>query len=189
VGVDTTELLALIRAKGLRHSDEPFTLASGELSEWFIDAKLALSQGRDLRVACEAIVAAAQEAGADFDAVGGLTLGADQFSHGVALVADRKWFVIRKQPKGRGTNQWAEGAPLGPDVRVALVDDIVTTGGSIQVAYERVREMGAPIVFAATLVDRGDIASAFFADARVPYRPLLTYRDLGIPPVGAAALS
>src|SRR5205085_1093346 len=82
-----------------------------------------------LRVACEAIVELVREAGVEFDAVGGLTLGADQFAHGVALVADRGWFVIRKQPKGRGTDQWVEGTVLGPGVRVLLVDDVVTTGG------------------------------------------------------------
>ena len=122
-------VLELIRTKGLRHFDEPVQLSSGELSQDFIDAKLALARGADLRTACEAMVEIVTTAGVTFDAVGGLTLGADQFAHGVAMVADKGWFVIRKQPKGRGTDQWVEGTPLGPGVRVLLVDDIVTTGG------------------------------------------------------------
>ncbi len=179
-----TAVLDLIRTKGLRHFDEPVALSSGELSQDFIDAKLALAQGADLATACRAMVEVVTDAGVTFDAVGGLTLGADQFAHGVAVVADKGWFVIRKQPKGRGTDQWIEGTPLGPGVRVVLVDDIVTTGGSIQQAYEHVVATGATVVFAITTVDRGEVARVFFAERAVPYEPLLTYRDLDIPPVG-----
>jgi orotate phosphoribosyltransferase len=178
-------VLELVHDKGLRHFDEPVQLSSGEYSRDFIDAKRALAQGRDLRTACEAMVEIVTEAGVDFDAVGGLTLGADQFAHGVALVADRGWFVIRKEPKGRGTDQWVEGTVLGPGVRVLLVEDAVTTGASIHKAYERVIAEGADVVFAITTVDRGNIAAAFFAERGVPYEPLLTYTDLGIAAVGA----
>jgi orotate phosphoribosyltransferase len=180
-------VLDLVREKGLRHFDEPIQLSSGEYSQDFIDAKRALARGRDLRTACEAMVEIVEAAGVDFDAVGGLTLGADQFAHGIALVADKGWFVIRKQPKGRGTDQWVEGTTLGPGVRVLLVEDAVTTGGSIHTAYGRVVAEGAEVVFAITSVDRGEDARGFFADRGVPYEPLLTYTDLGIPPVGRAA--
>ena len=177
-------VLDLVRTKGLRHFDEPLQLSSGEYSQDFIDAKLALSQGADLATACRAMAEIVDDAGVEFDAVGGLTLGADQFAHGVAIVTGKGWFVIRKQPKGRGTDQWVEGKPLVPGVRVVLVDDIVTTGGSIQLAYERVIAEGAEVVFAITTVDRGEVAKQFFKDKGVPYEPLLTYGDLGIPPVG-----
>jgi orotate phosphoribosyltransferase len=180
-------VLDLVRRNGLRHFDEPIQLSSGEYSQDFIDAKRALARGRDLRTACEAMVEIVEAAGVDFDAVGGLTLGADQFAHGIAMVADKGWFVIRKQPKGRGTDQWVEGTTLGPGVRVLLVEDAVTTGRSIHTAYERVIAEGAEVVFAITTVDRGEDAGGFFADQGVPYEPLLTYTDLGIPPVGRAA--
>lgn len=120
----------------------------------------------------------------DFDAVGGLTMGAGQFAHDTAMVANRDWFVVRKEPKGRGTNRRIEGAELGPTVRVLLVDDVVTTGGSIKQAYAEIKQTGARIVAAVTLVDRGDVASNWFAEVGVPYMALLTYRDLDIEPVG-----
>jgi orotate phosphoribosyltransferase len=180
------ELLELVRQRGYRHFDEPVQLSSGEWSQDFIDAKEALAEGAHLRLACEAILAIAARRGIDFDAVGGLTLGADHFSHGVSLLGNKRWFVIRKEPKGRGTNKFVEGTKLGPGDRVLLVDDVVTTGGSIQKAYDRVIAEGATVVLAVTLFDRGDVAGAYFENRSVPYEPLLTYSDLGIPPVGGA---
>lgn len=177
-------LREIVATKGLTHFDEPVQLASGEWSQDFIDAKRALADGRDLELACRAMIAAAADAGATWDAVGGLTMGADHFAHGVALLAGRHWFVVRKQPKGRGTNKLVEGWPLGPGDSVFLVDDVVTTGGSIQKAYHQVRDTGATTTFAATIVDRGEVARRFFEEIGVPYTPLLTYTDLGIPPIG-----
>jgi orotate phosphoribosyltransferase len=182
-------LLDVVRERGLVQFPEPRELASGELSCDFIDAKRALSRGRDLRLACQVIADSIALLGIDFTAVGGLTLGADQFSHGIAvhLADDREWFVVRKQAKGRGTDQLVEGAELSETSRVVLVDDIVTTGGSIQQAYNQVLGTGAQIVAAVTLVDRGDVARSFFEGVNVPYQPVFTYRDLGIKPVGGGS--
>jgi len=182
------QLLAIVRERGLIQFDEPRALASGEMSCDFIDGKHALSRGRDLRLACQVIADSIDLLNIQYNAVGGLTLGADQFSHGVAayLADDREWFVVRKAPKGRGTNQRVEGATLNSDSRVLLVDDIVSSGGSIQQAYEHVVETGASVVAAVTLVDRGEVAKAFFEDLAVPYQPVFTYQDLGIRPVGGS---
>jgi orotate phosphoribosyltransferase len=183
---DRARLLDVVRSTALIQFDEPRELSSGELSRDFIDAKAGLARGADLRLACEVIAASVAAAGIEWDAVGGLTLGADQFAHGIvtALADDHRWFVVRKQPKGRGTDRLVEGAALGAGSRVLLVDDIVTTGGSIQQAHQKVLDTGAVVVAAVTLVDRSDIAATYFAQHSVPYLPVFTYRDLGIVPVG-----
>jgi len=182
------EILAIVQEFGVRESEVPFTLRSGELSSHFIDGKAALARGEHLRKACAAMVGEVGALGVEFDAVGGLTMGADQFAHGIAALFGKEWFVVRKERKGRGTNELIEGATLGPGSRVLLVDDVVTTGGSIEQAYGEVLESGATVAAAATLVDRGESARAFFESRGVPYVPLVTYVDLGIPPVGAASI-
>jgi len=168
----------------LTHLPEPIQLSSGEMSRDFVDAKLAVDDPEDLELVGAAMAGAADDAGIAFDVVGGMVLGAVPFTFAVAQAARCRWFLIRKEPKGRGTNRWSEGARLGPGSRVMLVDDVITTGGSIQRAYERVVAEGAEVVFATTLVDRGDRAAAFFEAAGIPYVPMLTYRDLGIAPIG-----
>lgn len=178
------QLLDIVREKAYLRLAEPIELRSGELSRDFVDAKRGLAHGADLELACRAIVEMIDDAGIEWDAVGGLTLGADQFAHGTAMVAKKQWFVVRKEPKGRGTNRLVEGAPLEPGVRVLLADDVVTTGGSIQQAWRSVDETGAEVVAAVTLLDRGEVATRFFADVGVPYFPLLTYKDLEIERVG-----
>lgn len=174
-----------VRRRGLLRLPEPVVLASGELSADFVDAKAALAAGEDLAVACRALLHHVGDV--EFDAVGGLTMGADQFAHVAAVLARKEWFVVRKEPKGRGTDRLVEGARVGPGTRVLLVDDVVTTGGSIQKAYEALVALGATVVAAATLVDRGDVARRFFEERGVPYVPLVTYRELGIEPLRGGA--
>ena len=173
-------VVELVREKGYQHREEPFKLASGQLSHDYIDGKIAVAQGRDLRLVAEAAVGLCAT---EFDAVGGLTMGADPLAHGIAATFDTLWFSVRKQPKGRGLDQWIEGAHLGAQHRVLLVDDVVSTGGSIIQAYDRVIAVGATVVAVVTLVDRGDIAAPWFEERSIPYFALVSYRDLSIPPV------
>ena len=174
----------VILSKGHLQLEQPVKLASGDWSRDYIDAKRAFARGADLRLAGEALLELAGEQGWEFDAVGGLTLGADHFSHILAVLADRSWFVVRKTEKDHGTKSRIEGARLGPEAKVLVVDDVVTRGGSIVEAFRAVRETGAQVVGVTAVVDRGPATRAIFAELGVPYRPLLTYADLGIAPVG-----
>jgi orotate phosphoribosyltransferase len=177
-------VVEIVRQRGYFRLEEPVRLRSGEMSLDYIDGKRILAYGPDLKLACEALLELVEDAGVQFDAVGGLTLGADQFAHVAAVLSERSWFVVRKNVKDHGTKKKVEGADLKPGVSVLLVDDVVTTGGSILEALEAVRETGASVAMAITLVDRGDVASAHFAREGIPYRALVTYKDLGIEPVG-----
>ncbi|MGH9263128.1 MAG: phosphoribosyltransferase family protein [Acidimicrobiales bacterium] len=181
------QVCSIVKANGHLRLPEPVQLASGDWSRDFVDAKRALQDGADLETACRAMLEAA--GGIEFDAVGGMTLGADQFAHVMAVLARRRWFVVRKAAKGRGTNRRVEGADVGEGVKVLLVDDVVTTGTSILDAYEVVRGLGATVTGAVTLLDRGETARPKFEAAGVPYVPVLTYRDLGIEPVGGGVFA
>ena len=178
-----TRLQHILRTRALSRRDEAIELACGAMSRDFIDGKEAFAAWQDLKVACEAIVEAVDGAGIEFDAAGGLTLGADALAVGIAAVSDRRWFIVRKQQKGRGTRRRIEGLQIGPGDKVLLVEDVVTTGGSVLDAFGAITRTGATVVAAVTLADRGDMAREAFAELGVPYFPMATYADLGIDPV------
>ncbi|MGY4647497.1 orotate phosphoribosyltransferase [Mycobacterium sp. URHB0021] len=173
----------LIRDRGYEHREEPFRLASGQLSHDYIDGKYAVDTGERLGLVSRAIADLAARNGIDFDAVGGLTMGADPLALGIAMVTGKAWFSVRKEQKQRGRGQWIEGTRLQPGTRVLLVDDVISTGGSTEIAYERVTEAGAVVAGVIPMVDRGDVATGRFARHGVPFAALVTYRDLGIEPI------
>ena len=179
------QVLDVVRRLGYVRRAEAFQLSSGGWSHDYVDGKRALAGGAELRLAAEAVVATAAKQGIDFDAVGGLTMGADPLAHAVAVVSGAKWFSVRKEAKGHGRRRAVEGAELGPGVRVLLVEDVVTTGRSMLQALDAVAATGATVVLAVTLLDRGDVAAQELADRDLAYSPLATYRELGIDPVGA----
>jgi orotate phosphoribosyltransferase len=184
-----SEVIALVREQGYERREQPFKLASGQLSHDYVDAKYAVRRGASLRLAADAILDVARRLTDGFTAVGGPTMGADALAVAVALAADCTWFFVRKEPKSRGREQWIEGERLSGADRVLLVEDVVTTGGSMITAYQRVVETGATVVAAVALVDRGDTAARRFAELGVPYGAVVTYADLGIDPVAAPAAS
>ena len=173
----------LIRTRGHERRDEPFKLASGQLSHDYIDGKYAIDTGERLEIVSRAVAELAEANGIEFDAVGGLTMGADPLSHGVAMVTGKAWFSVRKEQKQRGREQWVEGTRLEKGTRVLLVDDVISTGGSTELALERIAPLGVVVTGVIPMVDRGDVAAKRFAKRNVPFVALVTYRDLGIEPV------
>jgi len=178
------DALRLIKDHGHVQREEPFKLASGQYSRDYIDGKLAIDTGPRLRVVSTAMMELAQQQNMHFTHVGGLTMGADPLAHGIAMVAACGWFSVRKEPKPRGREQWIEGSQLDQGHRVLLVDDVVTTGGSILKAYDRVIKTGAEVIGVMPMVDRSEVARRAFAGLGIPYTPLVTYKDIGIDPVG-----
>ena len=183
------EVVALVRSRGYERREEPFKLASGQLSHDYVDGKFAVDSGARLELVSRAVVEEAKRLGVSFTAAGGLTMGADALAHGVSIVSGCYWFSVRKEPKPRGREQWVEGARLraGSD-QVLLVDDVVTSGGSILKAYERVISTGAKVVGVIPMVDRGEAGKLIFAGLNVPYSALVTYADLEIDPVNGPEL-
>jgi len=118
----------------------------------------------------------------DFDAVGGLTLGADPVATAMMHVAAAKGrkldaFVVRKAEKAHGLQRRIEG----PDVagrRVLAVEDTSTTGGSVMTAVEALREAGAIVVGVATIVERG--AASLLAENNLEYKYAYSLTDLGL---------
>lgn len=177
----------ILAARAVTEFDKPIELASGQLSRFFVDGKSGLSRADDLRTACHALHGVVAAAGIDYHAVGGLTLGADHLCVGTALVTGKEWFIVRKEAKKRGTARRIEGAALDETTRVLVVEDVVSTGGSLFSAIDAIDVTGATVVAAATLLDRGDLAKPVLDQRGIPYFPLTSFRDFGMPPVAASA--
>ena len=177
------QAIEIIKSKGLKRLEEPIQLAAGAMSQDFVDGKLATAHFDDLELASRAIVDGILLQGVEFDVVGGPTLGADALTIGIAGIQRCRWFFVRKEPKGRGTNKLIEGSPIGDGDRCLIVEDAITTGGSLLKAVDAVEATGAKVVAVSTLVDRGEIARPLIENRGILYYPIATYLDLGIAPV------
>jgi orotate phosphoribosyltransferase len=155
-------------------------LSSGREADWYVDLRRVT-----LHHAAAPLVGRVMlelTAGWDFDAVGGLTLGADPVAgamlHAAAATGRRlDAFVVRKAEKTHGLQRRIEG----PDVagrRVLAVEDTSTTGASVLTAVEALRAAGADVVGVAVIVDRG--AGDAVRAAGLPYLAAFTMADLGL---------
>jgi len=148
-------LLEVFQEHGVLRGE--FTLSSGLKSSYYFDARLVslLPEGAYLvgKVICELL------AGEEVDAVGGLTLGADPIVSAVTLVSHLEGrpipaFIVRGERKGHGTGKEIEGHLPPPGSRVAIVDDVITTGGSVLRAIEAAEAAGCRVVKVIALLDR-----------------------------------
>lgn len=175
-------IVAIIARWGYDRRAKPFQLSSAGWSRDYIDGKKAVAHGSRLTLVGKAIAEVAAEAGVKFEAVGGMTMGADPIAVAVAIACDVGWFFVRKEPKLYGKQKLIEGAELKPGTRVLLVDDVATTGRSMLDALDPLQELGVEVVMAIPLIDRGDLARARVEERGIRYEPVITYRDMGIEP-------
>ena len=178
-------LAEYVRVVAVTRRSEPFRLASGAESSYYVDVKAAICRPAVLQAVSSAIVDLARREGIDFTHVGGLTMGADAIAVGVSLTSGAQWFSVRKEPKERGHSRVIEGAQLDSSSQVLLVDDVISTGGSTLKALDAVLAAGAVAVAAIPVVDRGGDAAVVFAERAVRYMPLFGHTALGIPALGA----
>ena len=135
-------------------------LSSGKESDFYIDCKRTALTAEGHYLVGRVLLAQIAEQAPEAVAVGGLTLGADPIASAVSLTSFLEGhplhaFIVRKEPKGHGTGQWIEGrSGLSVGARVAVVEDVITTGASTLKAIERCELEGLKVEAAFALVDR-----------------------------------
>jgi len=150
------ELLGiLVRRSYLREPGKQFLLASGRLSDYYIEASLSTTYHASLPLIGELVHACVP---ADAVAVGGPTMGADPIAAAVAYHSAGtgrpvSWFSVRKTAKQHGARRWLEGS-VSPGDRVAVVEDVITSGGALVDAVRKCVDEGLQVLAAVALVDR-----------------------------------
>jgi orotate phosphoribosyltransferase len=151
------ELIDMLCRKSFKFSKEPiYKLVSGRMSQFYVNCKPVTLCARGMFLAGHLLFEEIKND--DVTGVGGLTFGADPLAVAAAFASELKSrpinaFSIRKTRKDHGMIRWIEG-DIQPGERVAIIDDVATTGGSTIKAIERARSEGLKVVRAVILVDR-----------------------------------
>ena len=171
------ELLRAIKEKALVKGS--LTLASGKKTGFYIDGKQVTLDPHGILLVAKMILA--QLHGIHVDAIGGPTIGADPIAAAVALLSSQtgkpiKAFIVRKEAKKHGLQKMIEGPAIQPGDRVVMVEDVITTGGSVLNAIQEVEKLKAKVVKVVCLVDRGEGAETLLAAYQ--YSPIFSLSDL-----------
>lgn len=171
-------LLEIVRKKA--YKEGKFTLASGKTSDFYLDCRLVTLDPEGLALFSRLVCAELGDAKAV--AVGGLTLGADPIAAGVALMSHLlgrplRAFIVRKEQKQHGTAKEIEGE-LGAGDRAAIVDDVMTSGGSVKLAIAAVERAGAKVAKVVCLVDRQEGGSDELRSKGYDFKALYTLKDI-----------
>jgi orotate phosphoribosyltransferase len=175
---DRAELLAGIKAKGIVHGD--FVLSAGQHANSYVDLRRVTLDGRLAPLVGRVLLNATAEL--SFDAVGGLTLGADPVATAMLHAAANRGtpidaFVVRKTEKAHGLQRRIEG-PEVTGRRVLALEDTSTTGNSVLTAVDVLEAAGATVVGVAVLVDRG--ARQKILDRGLRYIAVYELEELGL---------
>ena len=147
----------IIIEKSFKYSENPpFTLASGKTSNYYFNCKPTTLDPEGMNLIGSIIFDMLKET--DITAAGGLTLGADPIANALAVISYQKGkpiksFIVRKDVKDHGTKSAIEGN-VRTGEKVAVIDDVITTGGSTIVAIEQARRAGLIVETVITLIDR-----------------------------------
>jgi len=173
-------LMELLRE--LSYAEREVVLASGQRSNFYIDCKqTALTAEGHFLIGLLVHELLLRES-PEVRAVGGLTMGADPIASAVATYSfavgkPLDAFYVRKEPKGHGTQAWIEGdRRVPPGTKVAIVEDVCTTGGSSMKAIERARIHGLDVRRVVALVDRQEGGRAA-VETEAPFSALFTRED------------
>ena len=171
-------LKELFRERALQFGD--FTLASGQKSTYYVNSKKVLFHAEAISLLGELLYDATKDL--DFQAIGGLEVGAIPMAAAALTAFHRngrqlEGFFVRKQVKEHGSKERLEGQVKAGD-KVVVIDDVLTTGGSVLQAIEAVEALGAKVVRVVCICDR--LQGARKALAKYDFRPLFTIRDFGI---------
>ena len=179
------ELLKELKEKSYRKGE--FKLSSGETSEHYVNCKPVILDSRGLWLTSHLLLKTIEY---DAKAVAGLTLGADPLVSGVAMASygfwnrrDRRFMVdgaliVRKEPKGHGTQAWIEGPVLDKGSKVTVLEDVITTGGSSFFAVEKLRDAGYIVERVVCVVDRQEGGQEFLESNGLKLMSLFQLEDL-----------
>lgn len=180
LAADRQRLLEIIKDKAIVHGK--VILSSGKEADYYVDLRRITLDGEAAPLVGRVMRDLTKDL--DFDAVGGLTLGADPVAtamlHAAAGAGGRlDAYVVRKAGKAHGLQQRIEGPSIAGR-RVLIVEDTSTTGASPLEAATAAQEAGATVVAVATIADRATGAAAKFAEAGLEYRYAFSLEDLGL---------
>ena len=185
MGADREQLRRMLQERALLSGT--FKLASGATGSYFFDAKQVTLDPIGSGLAGTVLLDLVRQLAPEATAVAGLTVGADPIVTSVALLSGRTdqplaGLIVRKERKTRGTECLVEG-PIQPGMRVVVLDDTVTTGGSTAQAIRGLRETEPTIeiVLAAALVDRLAGFEATVTKLGVPTASVFTLDDFTLP--------
>lgn len=173
---DRAALIMMLAERSAKRGQ--FTLASGKSSRYYIDARLTTMSPEGLSLIGPLALSALNQSGWEISAVGGLTLGADPISYAISYASAAsarplRAFTVRKEAKAHGTGKTIEG-PFKNGDRVAVIEDVITTGGSALRAIQAVRAENATVAGVLALVDREEGGREAIQAAGVPVIALVT---------------